>query len=344
MYLPIFENTPLTDLNTLRLPARAARYAEIHSAEQLIKLVQRGDLAGQRVVVLGGGSNVVLQGDLDAFVLHVRVPGRALVDELDDAWIVRAGAGERWQDFVSWTVAQGWGGLENLSLIPGTVGAAPIQNIGAYGVEVADRFFSLEAVDLKSGHVLSFDKASCQFAYRDSLFKQPEASGRFVITSVSFRLPKVWQPVTGYADVARELALQQIESPSAQDVARVVTAIRTRKLPDPALLPNAGSFFKNPVVSAEQFQRLLAQWPQLPHHPQQDGSVKLAAGWLIEQAGWKGQRLGPVGMYERQALVLVNHGGATGDDVLRLQRLVIEAVHSKFGVTLEREPVLLARA
>ncbi|MDB5813802.1 MAG: UDP-N-acetylenolpyruvoylglucosamine reductase [Rhodocyclales bacterium] len=340
MHLAVFEDTPLTDLNTLRLPARAKRYAEIHSAEQLLKLVRRGDLDGHRVVVLGGGSNVVLRGDLDAFVLHIRIPGHALVSELDDAWIVRAGAGVSWHEFVRFTLDQGWPGLENLSLIPGTVGAAPIQNIGAYGVELSERFFALEAVDLRSGQIVSLDKKICQFAYRDSLFKQ-QAAGRFIITAVSFRLPKQWYAVTDYADVANELKLHGLSEPTAMEVSDAIVNIRRRKLPDPALLPNVGSFFKNPVVSAERFAELTVTWPKLPHHPQNDGSIKLAAGWLIEQAGWRGRNIGPVGMYEKQALVLVNHGGATGEDVLRLADNVCAAVLEKFGVALEQEPVLL---
>lgn len=340
MHLAVFEDTPLNDLNTLRLPARAKHYVEIHSAEQLLKLVRRGDLDGQRVVVLGGGSNVILQGDLDAFVLHIRIPGHSLVSELDDAWIVRAGAGENWHDFVRFTLEHGWPGLENLSLIPGTVGAAPIQNIGAYGVELADRFFALEAVDLRSGQIVSLDKTTCQFAYRDSLFKQ-QAAGRFIITSVSFRLPKHWQPISTYADVANELKLRGLSEPTAMEVSDAIISIRSRKLPDPSVLPNAGSFFKNPVVSAERFAELMQRWPKLPNHPQDDGSIKLAAAWLIEQAGWRGRGIGPVGMYEKQALVLVNLGGANGEDVLRLADSVSAAVQEKFGVALEREPVLL---
>ncbi|MDB5801295.1 MAG: murB [Rhodocyclales bacterium] len=341
MHLAVFEDTPLNDLNTLRLPARAKRYAEIHSAEQLLKLVRRGDLDGHRVAVLGGGSNVVLRsGVLDAFVLHISIPGHSLMNEVEDAWIVRAGAGVNWHEFVRFTLEQGWAGLENLSLIPGTVGAAPIQNIGAYGVELADRFFALEAVDLRSGQIVSLDKKTCQFAYRDSLFKQ-QAAGRFIITAVSFRLPKQWHAVTEYADVANELKQLGLTNPTPMDMSDAVMSIRSRKLPDPALLPNAGSFFKNPVVSAERFAELAVTWPKLPHHPQDDGSIKLAAGWLIEQAGWRGRSIGPAGMYDKQALVLVNHGGATGEDVLNLADSVRAAVVEKFGVVLEQEPVML---
>lgn len=340
MHLPIFEDVPLNDLNTLRLPAQAKRYAEIHSAEQIVKLIRRGDLATERVVVLGGGSNVVLQGDVEAFVLHIRIPGRLLASELEDAWIVRAGAGENWHQFVGWTLEHGWPGLENLSLIPGTVGAAPIQNIGAYGVELSERIFSVEAVDLKSGQIISFDREMCQFAYRDSLFKS-QGAGRFIITAVSFRLPKLWHPVTSYADIAAELDLRALGTPTPKQIAEAVIAVRKRKLPDPDALPNAGSFFKNPVVSAEEFAQLARDWPAIPNFPQEDKRIKLSAGWLIEQCGWKGRNQGAVGMYEKQALVLVNHGGGTGKDVLTLSQQVMDDVWARFGVTLEREPILI---
>ncbi|HEX5127086.1 MAG TPA: UDP-N-acetylmuramate dehydrogenase, partial [Rhodocyclaceae bacterium] len=251
-----------------------------------------------------------------------------------------AGAGENWHDFVRWTLEQGWPGLENLSLIPGTVGAAPIQNIGAYGLEMAERFFALEAVDLLSGQIISFGLHDCRFGYRDSVFKQ-EAAGRFVITTVSFRLPKDWQPVLGYAELDKELLERNIEHPSSMDISDAVMAIRSRKLPDPLVLGNAGSFFKNPVVQADRFEVLTKNYPGIPHYPQPDGSVKVSAGWLVDQAGWRGRKLGPVGMYEGQALVLVNHGGATGEDVLLLADTVRASVRERFGVDLEQEPVVI---
>jgi UDP-N-acetylmuramate dehydrogenase len=290
--------------------------------------------------VLGGGSNLILTGDFDGLVLHVRIPGRELVAEDDDAWTVRAGAGENWHDFVCWTLERGWPGLENLSLIPGTVGAAPIQNIGAYGLEMAERFQHLEAVELATGETVVFDRAACRFGYRDSVFKR-EADGRYLITAVTFRLPKRWRPVAHYADVARELEARQMIDPTARQISDAVIAIRSRKLPDPGRIGNAGSFFKNPVVDAATFARLAAQHPELPHYVQPDGTVKLAAGWLIERCGWKGKDLGPVGVYERQALVLVNRGGARGEDVLRLARAIRESVRAAFGVELEPEPVVL---
>jgi UDP-N-acetylmuramate dehydrogenase len=303
-------------------------------------------LVGDRDVprfVLGGGSNLVLTGDFNGLVLQMAIPGRELAGEDADAWYVRAGAGENWHDFVGWTLAQGWPGLENLALIPGTVGAAPIQNIGAYGLEVAERFHSLCACDMKNGEIVRFDHASCRFGYRDSVFKQEgwHLDGRFVITEVTFRLPKRWQALTGYADVAAELATAGITAPDARQVADAVVAVRRRKLPDPAQIPNAGSFFHNPVVDAGVADRVRANFPGLPVYMQPDGRVKLAAGWLIERAGWKGRARGAVGMYEKQALILVNRGGATGSDVVDLMRAVQRDVRAMFGVDLTPEPVFL---
>lgn len=330
----------LQRLNTFGLPAHAAWFAAIDAPEQLAALMTKPEWRQRRRFVLGGGSNLLLTGDFDGLVLQVRIAGRERVGEEADAWLVRAGAGENWHDFVRWTLAQGWPGLENLSLIPGTVGAAPVQNIGAYGLEMAERFQQLEAVDLETGAAVTFDRDACRFGYRDSVFKNA-AAGRYLITGVTFRLPKRWRPVTGYADVARELAERCIAQPTAQDISDAVVAIRQRKLPDPARIGNAGSFFKNPVVDADAFAGLAARFPELPHYPQPDGSVKLAAGWLIDRCGWKGKQLGPVGVYERQALVLVNRGGARGEDVLRLARAIQESVRTTFGVELEPEPVML---
>lgn len=339
----ILEDADLRARNTLALPGRAHRLARIGAPGQLPALAADPALRGLPRFVLGGGSNLVLDGDFAGLILAVEIPGRRLAGEDADAWYVEAGAGENWNDFVYWTLEQGWPGLENLALIPGTVGAAPIQNIGAYGLEVADRLHTLEAFDLERGGTLRFDRAGCRFAYRDSVFKQEgwHLAGRFAITSVTFRLPKAWQAITRYADVAGELAAQDIAQPTARQVADAVVAIRRRKLPDPAQLPNAGSFFHNPVVDAATADRLAAQHPALPRYAQADGSVKLAAGWLIEQAGWKGRDLGPVGMYEKQALVLVNRGGARGSDVRALMRAVQADVFERFGVALTPEPIFL---
>jgi len=332
-------NVDLMPFNTLALPGKAARYQKITSEQQL---TASGLAKGERFI-LGGGSNLVLTGDFDGLVLHMAISGKRLLKEDSEAFYIEAGAGENWHDFVQWTLQQGWPGLENLSLIPGTVGAAPIQNIGAYGLEVGDCLHSVTAWDFKKQAFFSVDRNSCRFAYRNSLFKQEgwHLNGQIAISSVIFRLPKVWVANTRYADLTQELAAQKINVPSAQDIAQAIIAVRQRKLPDPASIPNCGSFFHNPIVSTEQAAQLKAAHPTLPQYPQPDGRIKLAAGWLIEQAGWKGKYLGPIGMYEKQALVLVNRGGATGDDVKRTMAAVQADVFAKFGVALTPEPIFL---
>ena len=337
--LRVEHDADLSGLNTFGLKARAARLLRLRSAEEAVAAVHAPGWADAPRLVLGGGSNLVLTGDFAGTVLKVEIAGRRLMREEADAWIVEAGAGENWHDFVRWTLMQGWPGLENLSLIPGTVGAAPIQNIGAYGLEIVDRFDSLDAIDLDTGACRSFGVSDCAFGYRDSAFKRNP--GKWLVTAVRFRLPRPWLPVTRYADVARELEARGIGEPGALDISDAVIAIRRRKLPDPAEIGNAGSFFKNPVVAAEACARLLAAHPAMPHYPQPDGGEKLAAGWLIEQAGWKGRDLGPVGCFERQALVLVNRGGASGADVRRIADAIMADVERAFGVRLEPEPVFV---
>jgi UDP-N-acetylmuramate dehydrogenase len=329
----------LAPFNTFGLHARAARLQQVRSVAALQAAIAAPGWRETPRLVLGGGSNLVLTSDFPGTVLKVALRGRRLLRTEPEAWIVEAGAGENWHDFVRWTLAQGWPGLENLSLIPGTVGAAPIQNIGAYGLELVERFDALDAVALDSGEVRSFTAAECAFGYRDSVFKRNP--GQWLVSAVRFRLPRPWQAVTRYADVARELAARGVEAPRALDISDAVIAIRRRKLPDPAVIGNAGSFFKNPVVAAEACARLLAAHPAMPHYPQPDGREKLAAGWLIEQAGWKGRDRGAVGCYEHQALVLVNRGGATGADVYGLAQAIMADVEARFGVCLEPEPVFV---
>ncbi len=330
----------LDALNTFRLPARAAQLVVIDTLSGLQALLQNECWqAAPRRLVLGGGSNLVFTGDFSGLVVKVGLRGRQLVGEDEQCWRVAAAAGENWHDFVRWTLAQGWPGLENLSLIPGTVGAAPVQNIGAYGLEVAERIDSLTVVDLQDGRVHRLLPADCAFGYRDSLFKRQP--GRWLIASVCFRLPRPWQPRLDYAELAREVQTVAGTAPTALQVSEAVIRIRRRKLPDPAEIGNVGSFFKNPVVDAAAFSRLAARWPSLPHYPQPDGRVKLAAGWLIEQCGLKGRNLGPVGCFERQALVLVNRGGATGQDVVRAASLIRAEVRARFDIELEAEAVFV---
>lgn len=333
---------PLKAHNTFGFDVRAQFACRIEREEQLMAAVRDPRAAGLPRLVLGGGSNVVLTGDFGGLVLLIALRGRRAVREDDDAWYVEAAGGEPWHEFVAWTLAHGMPGLENLALIPGTVGAAPIQNIGAYGLEMGERFASLRAVELATGAAVELDAQGCCFGYRDSFFKR-EGRERFVITSVTFRLPKLWQPRAGYADLARELAAKGHAgtSPSAQAIFDAVVAVRRAKLPDPLELGNAGSFFKNPVVEAAQFDALKAREPEVVSYAQPDGRVKLAAGWLIDRCGWKGRAMGAAAVHERQALVLVNRGGASGAEVLALAKAIQRDVLERFGVELEAEPVCL---
>jgi UDP-N-acetylmuramate dehydrogenase len=326
--------------NSFGLPATAATLIRIGSESDLRRVVDHPEYGRAPKLILGGGSNLVLTHDIASVVLKIEIMGRRLVAETADAWIVEAGAGENWHDFVAWTLAQGWPGLENLALIPGRVGATPVQNIGAYGVELAERFDSLDAIDLVTGRLVSFDTAMCHFGYRDSVFKR-HLAGKSVISRVRFRLPKPWQPVLGYLDLERRMAETGNRAPDAQTIFDWVCAIRRAKLPDPATIGNAGSFFKNPVVSAEQCRDIIGRDPEIVHYPLPDGSVKLAAGWLIDACGWKGKTVGRAGVYERQALVLVNRGGASGAEVVTLARAIQESVYGRFGIRLEPEPVIV---
>jgi len=330
----------LQPFNTFGLPARARHYLRVTDAAQLERLRGDASLAGLPRFVLGGGSNVLLTRDVEALVLHMAIPGREVVGEADGAVLVRAGAGENWHGFVAFTLAQGLGGLENLSLIPGTVGAAPIQNIGAYGLEIKDVFHSLTAYDFATGALRTMGADDCRFGYRDSIFKGAAGAG-LVVLDVTFALPRDWRPNLRYAELANALAAAGLAEPTPQQVSDTVVAIRRRKLPDPAEIGNAGSFFKNPVVSGAQCAALLARFPALVHHTQADGGEKLAAGWLIDQCGWKGRSLGAAGVYPKQALVLVNNGGASGADVMALAAAIQRDVHDKFGVELEPEPVFV---
>jgi UDP-N-acetylmuramate dehydrogenase len=338
--LAIEKGVNLRTLNAFGLPAQAATLVRIDSEATLRRVVDHPELGRAPKFVLGGGSNVVFTRDPQALVLKVEVMGRRLVEERPDAWIVEAGAGENWHDTVAWTLAQGWPGLENLALVPGTVGAAPVQNIGAYGVELRERFESLDLVDLVTGRTVTLGLDACHFGYRDSVFKQALA-GKSVITRVRFRLPKPWRAVLGYLELERKRQETGIGQPDARTVFDWVCAIRRAKLPDPAVIGNVGSFFKNPVVSPEQCRDIIGRDPEVVHYPLPDGTVKLAAGWLIDACGWKGKSIGRAGVYEKQALVLVNRGGASGAEVVTLARAIQESVYGRFGIRLEPEPVVI---
>jgi UDP-N-acetylmuramate dehydrogenase len=337
--LPISQNVSLQQFNTFGIAARARQYLRVEDPAQLALLAADPVLSALPRLVLGGGSNLLITRDeVELLVLHMGLMGKEVVGETPDAILVRAQAGENWHAFVQWTLDQGLGGLENMSLIPGTVGASPIQNIGAYGAEVKDRFHSLTVFDFASGTTRTMDAADCRFGYRDSVFKHEEGRS-LVVLDVTFALPREWTPNLRYTELAQ--ALDGIAEPTPRQVSEAVIAIRRRKLPDPLEIGNAGSFFKNPVVARAHCERLLGAWPNLVHHAQPDGTEKLAAGWLIDQCGWKGRSLGRAGVYPKQALVLVNNGGASGPEVLALARAIQADVQERFGVLLEPEPVMI---
>jgi UDP-N-acetylmuramate dehydrogenase len=338
--MQIESGVSLKPYNTFSLPAVARTLVRVASDDHVREVVAHPELGRAPKFVLGGGSNIILTRDMPQVVLKVEVRGMRLVEARADAWIVEAGAGEGWHDLVAFTLAQGWPGLENLALIPGTVGAAPVQNIGAYGIELQDRFESLDAVDLVTGRSVTMDAAACAFGYRDSVFKHALA-GRWVITRVRFRLPRPWRLVLGYLELERKRAETGVTAPTAQQVFDWVCAIRRAKLPDPAVLGNAGSFFKNPVVTPEQCRDITGRDPEVVHYPMPDGSVKLAAGWMIDACGWKGKSVGQAGVYEKQALVLVNRGAAIGSEVMLLAQAIQESVYGRFGIRLETEPVVV---
>jgi UDP-N-acetylmuramate dehydrogenase len=346
------KNVSLQAFNTFGIAARARELIVVRSAQDAQDAVRAGLLADRPCFVLGGGSNIVLTSDVSALVLKVEIPGMSLVAETDRHWIVAAGAGVNWHTFVHWTVAQGWPGLENLALIPGVCGAAPVQNIGAYGVELQDRFHSLDAVDLQTGDVFTLQPDQCGFGYRDSVFKHQPATanamglkGRALITTVRFALPKRWVPELGYLDLQKQVAATGIDNPTPQQVLAWVVAIRQAKLPDPTVIGNAGSFFKNPTVSPEQCADIIGREPNLVHYPLADGRIKLAAGWLIDACGWRGKSIGLAGVYEKQALVLVNRGDArnavTGGEVMTLAKAIQTSVFERFGLMLEPEPEVI---
>jgi UDP-N-acetylmuramate dehydrogenase len=336
-------DAPLGALNTFGIAATARVLWRVESAADVPQVVRAlRDEAGGAPLVLGGGSNLLLTGDLERPVLQVAIRGRRVVSDDGGSIVVEAGAGEPWDPLVRWTLAQGAAGLENLALIPGTAGAAPIQNIGAYGVEQRDTFDSLDAVDLADGTARRFDAADCAFGYRDSVFKGPDG-GRWLVVAVRWRLSRTPRLALDYGEVRDELARAGVAAPGPIDVADAVSAIRRRKLPDPAMLGNAGSFFKNPVVPAALADALRAREPGLPAWPAGE-RVKLSAAWMIDRCGWKGHRDGDAGVHAAHALVLVNHGAASGAQLLALARRIRDSVRTRFGVELEPEPVIAGPA
>lgn len=331
----ISENVQLKQYNTFGIEAKASRFATFSSIEELNQLLN-SKRENETLMVLGGGSNVLFTQDFDGFILKNNILGFELNEISENEVYVKSGAGENWHSFVLRTIDAGLCGLENLSLIPGNVGASPMQNIGAYGREIKDVFHELEAYHIATGEVHTFSNTECKFGYRESVFKN-EFKGQYVILTVTFKLSKICNLNTSYGAIEEQLATMGITNPTLKDVSDAVIAIRSSKLPNPKELGNAGSFFKNPVVSIEVLHKIQKEYPNVPNYPAGENEVKLAAGWLIEQAGWKGKVIDNYGVHKLQALVLVNYGGATGNQIYDLSTQILEDVQSKFGVRLERE-------
>lgn len=338
MSAAVLSQVSLKPFNTFGIDVSAAQFAEARSDDDVRELLAYAGKQQLPVMVIGGGSNLLLTKDIQALVVRMASSGIRLLSDDGQQVVVEAEAGEPWHPFVQWTLAHGLAGLENLSLIPGTVGAAPMQNIGAYGVEIKDVFAGLTALDRQTGQLRDFALDECDFAYRDSVFKRNP--GRWVILRVRFVLRRHAALHLDYGPVRQRLGEQGIEQPTATDVSEAICSIRREKLPDPAELGNAGSFFKNPVISADLAERIRLEYPAVVAYPQADGRVKLAAGWLIEKAGWKGHRDGDAGVHQLQALVLVNHGQASGEQLHQLARKIQGDILRRFGVELEMEPNL----
>ncbi len=326
--------------NTFGIDAKAKLFVQFDSVEELQELLQMPELKHEEKLVLGGGSNVLFTKDFDGLVMLNAIKGIKVVGEDNKHIYVKAGSGEVWHNFVLYTLEHNLGGLENLSLIPGSVGAAPLQNIGAYGVELKDVFFELEAVELATGAIHTFDNESCQFGYRESVFKN-KLKGQYIVTAVTFKLNKEHQINTSYGAITATLEEMKVQQPSIQDVSAAVCHIRSTKLPNPKEIGNAGSFFKNPEIPVSQFENLKAQFPDIPSYPISETTVKVPAGWLIEQCGWKGKVIENYGVHKNQALVLVNYGGANGDQVRQLAFDIIDSVDKKFGIRLHPEVNIL---
>jgi UDP-N-acetylmuramate dehydrogenase len=329
-------NRSLKPFNTFGIDVNAKEFVEVTTFEGLQVLLSMFDFSERNILVLGGGSNVLLTRDIGGMVIRIAIKGIELLREDDEYVWVKAAAGEVWHDFVMYCIDHNYAGVENLSLIPGCVGAAPMQNIGAYGVELKDVFHSLEALEIETAELVEFDKQQCRFGYRESVFKQ-EAKGKYIIVAVTFRLSKKPHLNTSYGAIRETLEKKGITNPGIRDVSEAVMEIRRSKLPDPAVIGNAGSFFKNPEIPDEQFVALKEKHPGIVGYPASPGNTKLAAGWLIEQCGWKGKRVGNTGSHKDQALVLVNFGDASGDEIQKLSSDIRQSVFDRFGIDIQPE-------
>ena len=333
--MEILQHFSLKNYNTFGIEAFAKQFVSVHSSEELAMILKQ--YSNEKKFVLGGGSNMLLTKDIDALVIHLDIKGKKIVQEDADFVWVEGQAGENWHEFVLWTIENNFGGLENMSLIPGNVGTTPIQNIGAYGTEIKDTFVSCEAMRIDTQEIKTFDNKSCHFGYRESVFKN-EVKDQYIITSVVFKLTKRNHKINiSYGDINAELAKNNITNPTLKDVSNAVIAIRKSKLPDPKELGNSGSFFKNPIVSKKAFEAIHAKFPEMKYYDVSETEVKVPAGWLIEQAGFKGKRFGDAGIHKNQALVLVNYGNATGQEILTISKTIQETILSTFGILIETE-------
>ncbi len=334
--MEILENKSLRQLNTFGIDVKAKFFADVKYSGDLIEILVNEEFNSAPKLILGGGSNVLLSQDFAGLVIKISIPGISIISENQESAVIEAGAGVVWNDLVNFCVDHKLGGIENLSLIPGTVGAAPIQNIGAYGQELKDSFLSLDGflIDTAEEKILFND--DCRFGYRTSIFKK-ELKGKFIVTSIRLKLSK--NPVLNlsYGPVKNEIDKLNLYEPTIRDVSRVISSIRKSKLPDPAVIGNAGSFFKNPEISEKKFIDIKDKYPGVIGHKQEDGSYKIAAGWMIEECGWKGKKIGNTGTHEKQSLVLVNYGGAKGEEILKLAEEIKKSVSEKFGIQLTEE-------
>ena len=333
--MQVLENISLKALNTFGVEANAAWFVDIENENDLKLLFSNEHWKNCPRLVLGGGSNMLFTSDFDGLVIHLKIQGLKAEVEGDDIFVT-AGAGVVWNDLVNYCVNNEFAGIENLSLIPGSVGASPVQNIGAYGVELQDVFYSCRAFEISSGEIKVFNKQDCGFSYRDSVFKSA-CKGLFIITEVTFKLSGIFKPNVSYGAITEELRKRGIDQPNIKELSQVISHIRVSKLPDPATIGNAGSFFKNPVIPVEKFIQLQSHFSDIVHFPAGEGFVKISAGWLIEHCGWKGKVVGNTGTWKNQALVLVNHGNATGNEIFSFSSMIVQSVTSRFGIQLERE-------
>lgn len=333
--MEIQSNFSLKNYNTFGIEAKAKRFTAIHSLSELESILANN--TAEKKFILGGGSNMLLTQDIDALVIHIDLKGKKIIDENDDFVWVESQAGENWHEFVLWTINQNFGGLENMSLIPGNVGTTPVQNIGAYGAEIKDHFISCQAMAIANQEMKTFTNAECRFGYRESIFKN-EVKDQYIITSVVFKLTKRNHKInTSYGDILGELEKHNIQNPSLKEVSNAVIAIRQSKLPDPKDLGNSGSFFKNPIIPKTAFEKIHQNFPEMKYFDVSTTEVKVPAGWLIEQAGFKGKRFGDAGVHKNQALVLVNYGKATGQEILALSKNIQETIFNTFGIHIEAE-------